>query len=338
MLRLAYLQIFVLFCFVNEVVFAQDIHFSQFANSPLNLNPAQTGLFNGDYRIMANQRSQWSAVPIPYSTFSLGADMRNPIRLKNQTTGAGLVLNSDKAGDSDMRITQAISSFSWLKKLTPDSSHILSIGIQTGVTNKSFNTSKLTFDSQYNGDTYDASMASNEAFAKSQITYLDFGAGLNYVFRIKERMSFSIGTSFFHLNTPKQSFMQNSDVKLGRKMAINTSCQFKIAEKMDMIISSILSTQGKYKEIVAGTAFKYIIDTADNINAYLGNYYRVGDADIIIVGLDYKNMYAGLSYDINLSSLKIATNGRGGFELSFIYILQKFVPIRARKTLCPIYM
>ena len=84
MLRLAYLQIFVLFCFVNEVVFAQDIHFSQFANSPLNLNPAQTGLFNGDYRIMANQRSQWSAVPIPYSTFSLGADMRNPIRLKNQ--------------------------------------------------------------------------------------------------------------------------------------------------------------------------------------------------------------------------------------------------------------
>ena len=199
MIRSIYLQILFLFCLFASLTYAQDIHFSQFANSPLNLNPAQTGLFNGDYRIMANQRSQWSAVPVPYSTFSLGADMRNPIHIKNQTTGAGIVMNSDKAGDSDTRTTQAIGSFSWLKKLTPDSAHILSVGIQTGVTNKSFNTSKLTFDSQYSGDTYDASMASNETFAKTQITYLDLGAGLNYVFRIKERMSFSLGTSFFHL-------------------------------------------------------------------------------------------------------------------------------------------
>ena len=54
--------------------FAQDIHFSQFNNSPLNLNPAQTGLFNGDWRFVGNLRNQWSSVPVPYRTFSLSTD------------------------------------------------------------------------------------------------------------------------------------------------------------------------------------------------------------------------------------------------------------------------
>jgi hypothetical protein len=30
---------------------AQDIHFTQFFTNPLALNPAQTGYFNGNYRV-----------------------------------------------------------------------------------------------------------------------------------------------------------------------------------------------------------------------------------------------------------------------------------------------
>ena len=41
---------------------AQDIHFTQWMFSPLNLNPAETGRFDGDYRVVGNYRSQWGAV------------------------------------------------------------------------------------------------------------------------------------------------------------------------------------------------------------------------------------------------------------------------------------
>ena len=68
---------------------AQDIHFTQFGNSHLNLNPALTGSFNGLGRINANYRSQWNEVPVEYQTFTLAYDMkfsqrlyRKPFRLR----------------------------------------------------------------------------------------------------------------------------------------------------------------------------------------------------------------------------------------------------------------
>lgn len=48
---------------------AQDLHFSQFFNSPLTTNPANTGFIpDANYRFGANYRSQWTSVPAPYTT------------------------------------------------------------------------------------------------------------------------------------------------------------------------------------------------------------------------------------------------------------------------------
>ena len=55
---------------------AQDIHFSQYNGSLLNLNPAFTGFFDGDYRVNGIFRSQWQSVPVPYKTVGFAADMR----------------------------------------------------------------------------------------------------------------------------------------------------------------------------------------------------------------------------------------------------------------------
>ena len=48
-----------------NVLKAQDIHFSQYFNSPLSLNPAQTGNFDGNWRIVGNTRDQWRALNYP---------------------------------------------------------------------------------------------------------------------------------------------------------------------------------------------------------------------------------------------------------------------------------
>ncbi|HRJ35295.1 MAG TPA: type IX secretion system membrane protein PorP/SprF, partial [Flavobacteriales bacterium] len=74
---------------------AQDIHFSQFDLSPINLNPGNTGLFDGTYRFAGNFRNQWRSVTVPYSTFSLSADANNFLEKKG--LGAGIRINHDIA-------------------------------------------------------------------------------------------------------------------------------------------------------------------------------------------------------------------------------------------------
>jgi hypothetical protein len=58
----------------------------------------------------------------------------------------------------------------------------------------------------------------------------------------------------------------------------------------------------------------------------------------MVANMDYRNFSVGLSYDVNISKLIAATNRRGGFEISVIYILKKRASFVAKKRVCPIYM
>ena len=86
---------------------AQDIHFSQFYNSPLNINPALAGVFKEDIRFIGNYRSQWQSVPVPYLTFSGAYDQKFlNFKLGNGFFAGGLIFNIDKAGYSELSISQ----------------------------------------------------------------------------------------------------------------------------------------------------------------------------------------------------------------------------------------
>src|SRR5687767_15922439 len=84
---------------------AQDLHFSQFMNSPLTTNPANTGFLpNGDYRLGINYRNQWSSVmTVPYKTMSAFGDvqlMRD--RSESGWMGVGGVILRDVAGSGNL--------------------------------------------------------------------------------------------------------------------------------------------------------------------------------------------------------------------------------------------
>jgi type IX secretion system PorP/SprF family membrane protein len=320
--------------------FAQDIHYSQFNASPMNLNPAQTGLFDGDWRVNGNYRSQWSAIPVPYKTFSLAGDTRLKTRLENDVPGIGLQINNDKSGDSRFGTTQIFLSGSYIKKLTKDSSHFLSIGIQPGVTTKSFDINALTFDNQYDGDQYNASLASGENFAKTRITYFDMGAGLVYFWRKNDRMKINFGVSAFHLNRPKESFFNNDDIRLDIKTTISGIGQIPVAAKLDVLPSFMYQRQGKFQETLLGVFGKYHLKPINGTPTAvsLGAFYRMKDAFILAANMDYRNFNVGISYDVNTSKLREATNRRGGFEISIIYIFKKILPFVAKKRVCPVYM
>ena len=101
---------------------AQDLHFSQFMNSPLVTNPANTGFIpDGDYRIGINYRNQWSSImSIPYKTMSAFGDVQ--VAQSQDATGwlgvGGLILR-DVAGSGSLTVTVVPSPFSLARVISP---------------------------------------------------------------------------------------------------------------------------------------------------------------------------------------------------------------------------
>ena len=321
-------------------LYAQDLHFSQYNNSPLNLNPSQTGLFNGDWRFMGNYRTQWSSIPVPYNSYSIATDTRLKTKLLNDVPAVGLVINTDKAGDSRFTTTQILLSGSFVKKLSNDSVHFVSIGVQPGITTRNFNTTDLTFDNQYDGDQYNAALGSGENFSKTRITYFDFGAGLSYLFKKNERTRINLGFAGFHLNKPKQSYFDNKEIRLDAKTTLHCLAQFPVSANVDVLPSFMIQQQGKYNETLIGLFGKYYLKPIDGMSTAIaiGAFQRIRDAFIVKISVDYRNFNFGLSYDITTSKLRRANNSRGALEISLVYVFKKIVPFVAKKRVCPIYM
>ena len=330
----------VIFFILSSKLFSQDIHLSQFNSSPQNLNPAQTGVFNGDWRFVGNYRSQWAAVPVPYKTFSLSTDTRLKTNLATATPSLGLLVNNDNSGTSHLTTTQIYLSGAFIKTLNKDSTHFISIGIQPGIVTKSFNANALTFDNQYDGDRYNSALPSGENFTNTRITYFDMGGGLAYLYRKNQRMRINMGMSVLHLTQPNQKFYGSTTDKLKMKTALSALAEFPVSENLDIIPTVLFQHQGKYNETVAGGFAKYYLTPVNGMSTAisLGAFYRIKDAFIIEAGADYMNFNVAVSYDINTSKLIAATNHRGGFEISIIYIFKKIIPFVAKKRVCPIYM
>lgn len=324
----------------DNFLLSQDLHYTQYNASPQNLNPAQAGLFNGDWRFVGNYRTQWAGISVPFVSYSVAADTRLKQIIKS-TPALGLLVNTDKSGDSKFTATQIFLSAGIIKKLNSDSTHFISIAIQPGFTTKKFNADALTYDKQYDGDNYNPSLSSGENFVGStSMSYFDGGGGLAYLWKKSNRTHLNVGASFFHINKPKQSFFNNGDVKLDVKTIISGIAEFPVTEKVDVLPTFLFQKQGDFNETLLGVMGKYYLRPIAGMTAAasFGFLYRSKDACNVVATVDYRNFTAGLSYDLNVSKLREASNIRGGFELSLIYIFKKDVPIVVKKRVCPVYM
>ena len=130
--------------------FAQDLHFSQFFNSPLVTNPANTGFIpDGDYRLGVNYRDQWSSIMVvPYKTMSAFGDVQI---MKNQDNtgwmGLGGVILHDVAGSGNLTSTKIYGSIAYHQTLNLAS--LVSLGFNIGWANKQINTTNLKFPDQF---------------------------------------------------------------------------------------------------------------------------------------------------------------------------------------------
>lgn len=338
LLKPAFVFCWLLIISYPSLVISQDIHFSHFNFSPLNQNPANTNLFNGDYRFVGNYKNQWPTVPVKFNTFSASAEMNFVTLSNNDRVGGGLLFYFDRVGDSRFTSLNTALSFSYTYNFGKRSEHALVYGIQFGVANRSFNYANLNFDNQWNGDAFDANIPANEQYSNTRINYFDLGTGLAYRWDKNERTNVTFGFSVMHLNQPRQTFYTDNTVKLNPRFTLHTRGQVKVSKRVDIVPEAMWQMQDTKQEFVFGAHAKYYmpVKIPHNIALNAGAYGRVTDAFWLFAGMDFDNLQVNLSYDINLTGLRAASRYNGGIEVSVIYILAKVKNIS--KPVCPSFL
>ncbi|MBK7812238.1 MAG: PorP/SprF family type IX secretion system membrane protein [Saprospiraceae bacterium] len=320
---------------------SQDIHHSQFYTSPIHINPALTGMFNGDVRAAANYRNQWFVDElVEYLTFSGMVDMR--FYPKKWTTkgiwSGGLLINYDRAGDSHLSLGHLGLSISYAYPIS--NNHIISLGALVGGAQRRFEQDKLTWNEQYVPNSgHNGNLPSGENFDNTSRGFLDLSGGINYRWQKSNRTKLDLGVGVFHLNKPEQKFFnQTANAKLPMRLSISLLPSFKIANKFDLLFHGLYQDQGPYQEIVLGGYGKFYLNTkrGSSFSLLLGAASRLRDAITPKIAAEINNWLVGFSYDVNTSPFKVATRRRGGPEFSVQYIFVKARPLSQLKA-CPIF-
>lgn len=332
----------IIFLLASSCAFAQaDIHFSQFYETSILRNPALTGIFGDDYKLGAYYRNQWNSIANPFSTFLVTAETHFPVRETSEDfISIGLLSYYDKAGSIDQKITTFYPAVNYNKSLNPDHNRFLSFGFTGGYNQYSFDPSKATFNNQYLNGKYNPNNPTGENLPNAKMDLWDLGAGINFNTSEGENnnITYIIGISGYHFTQPKFSYYQQNGITENMRLNGNASVASHVTDLVSIQVQANYAMQGTYKELIGGCLVSYTEATngaSDVLVMSGGLFYRYGDAIIPVVKMNYKSLAIGVSYDVNVSSLKEASNMQGGFELTLFYTGNYSDKGVARKTVCP---
>lgn len=314
---------------------AQDPHFSQFFASPLTLNPALTGKFDGTLRAAGNYRNQWPAFNNVYTTSTLSVDFSilNRVLPETDTWGVGIIALTDKAGGGVLTNNYLGISTAYHKSLNEDGFSQIGIGFQAMYGQKRLDNSSLYYEDMLTS--FGFTGVTQEVFNSNDLNvdYIDVNAGLIYTVSTTDRNNFYLGASMYHINRPKESF-KGGNWNVAARTTISAGGYFPVSESLTLHTSGIYQTQGKATETTIGGAIASSLndDETNPTNIYGGVWMRVNDALIPYIGLEFWGMRLGATYDINISGLKSGSQSRGGMEISLIYIKK---PVDGKNVPCP---
>lgn len=310
--KLIFLSLLVLASFRSA---AQDSHLSQFYASPILLSPALTGMQDkGDIRVASQFRNQWSSVTNKIATSTLAVDM--PVKEK---WGVGGYLMNYDAAQSYNVLNFALSGAYDIASLH-QKKHKIIMGLQLGFIYKSTTNDKLVFDNQYSNGTFDTDIPNGESIPRLSTIMPDVNYGLSYINtdHAKKFQPYA-SISVFHLTHPKESFLKRNDSRLPLRYVFCAGEKILASEEVILEPRLLLMRQRNATEFNVGMSGEYIVQP-NTVSVLAGCYYRYGDAIIPTIGVDYKSIILRASYDINISSLKAYSRGRGGIEFSLVFI------------------
>lgn len=324
---------------------AQDIHFSQTAQTPQLINPGAVGVYDGWERVIINHRNQWLGAGTQFMTTNIAADANiGKSRLNDKAhIGIGAMFYNDIGGDSKFGMQKGALTLSGI--LPAGGGHIFSAGIQGGFANRSADLSRVSFANQWNGAGFDQTAISGETNTSTSFTYMDAAAGLYYTydagqntFQRNNDFKFQIGFSGYNLNKPRLKYVSVDGDRLMRKWVGHTSIVADLMDTRWAVDASVVQfIQGPHFETILGMMMRYRFSEGTKItghsqNAYIGfgAYYRHKDALVPAVQIDWKGFKFGISYDVTISALRKAYSG-GSLEFSLSYTNLSHALFKARR-------
>lgn len=314
---------------------AQDLHFTQTIQTPQLINPAATGVFDGWERAIINHRSQWLGSSTQFSSTAVAVDANLGKSTMNDQAhlGVGLMFFNDVGGDGKFGNQQAALTVSGILPMG-GYGHTLSAGLQGGYGQRSVNAANLTFMSQWDGNGFDPTLLSGEGNLGNSFVYLDASAGLMYMydggsntFSRNNDFKFQFGISGYHLNAPELRFNTGvSEERMNRKYVAHMRVIAEVAgSKWSVDASAAQFIQGGHYETILGGLMRYRFENGTKITGLshdaffgFGTYFRVKDALVPTVMMDWRGFQFGISYDVTVSKLRTAYTGSLEFSLSYV--------------------
>ena len=306
--------------FVVLCVRAQDIQFSQYYQAPLFLNPGYTGI-TPQQRVVFNHRTQWPNLPQAYSTYAASYD----IFVEELRSGFGMLLTTDKMGSAGWQTSTFNVLYSFKVKITENL--VFSPGLVFGSGTHGIDQSKLRLgdglEYERNGDYFSTDDAQRRLGRQN---YFDVGTG----FLLYSRMLW-LGAAFHHLNKPNLSLLGDvsrlpikTSIHGGMKINLAGSGPRGSAVRMSYLTPSfIYRWQGdSFSQMDIGV--NYHIDPVSVGVWYRGKPFKKSpinsiyqDALVLSLGMYFKKLTLGYSYDFTVSELGTATGG--AHEVSMVY-------------------
>lgn len=292
---------------------AQDIHFSQFQANPQSVDPSLAGTFSGTFRAVAQYRNQWQFAG---RFHTLGFAMDAPFgRSRNgDYFGGGVQVFADQAGDLAYRSVQVQGALAYHKTLGGNNNHYLSVGFQFGAVQRSVDFSDL--------NAFDPEPVT--LLSSNRVQHLDYSAGLSWFKAMAQNRFVYAGLSMAHLNRPDQSFRQNGSSIQNIRHNAYVGASLPMGATLFVQPAAVQMLQGTHREWNLGMNLKWWLNPDKQLYQqekalYAGVWYRWDDAVIANLRMDFQALTLGLSYDINTSTLRGASNGAGGPEISLTY-------------------
>ena len=317
MRRLTFLLI-ILVSLENKTNAQVDPHFSQYYAYPLYLNPAFTGVIDGDYRATAIYKNQWLSLGKPYSTAGISLDMTTFSGLN-----IGLNVFQQTAGDGGYRYTQGSVSVSYQGlHFDEDGYQRVIFGLQAGFINRRFDISKLRFGDQWApGLRGNPTIQTGEVFSKMSASAADNAAGIAYCDdRPDKKTNIYAGFSMCHLTQPEDPFLVSGEKrKLPYRYTWHGGVKINLENGTSITPHFIYMRQGNAEERTFGF-YAEKPTSREDVKLLGGISYRYKDAFIPYAGLKLKKVQFGFSYDANSSTLGRSVAFTNSFELSITVI------------------